>query len=54
MATAEKHAKRSHRSYRKTRNIFGMFNQNAAVHKQNQERRSFFKELFHRAQNKGD
>ena len=54
MATAEKHAARSHRSYRNTRGYFGTFMHNAAVKKQRVEQKSFFQELFHRIQNKGD
>ena len=54
MATVEKHAKRSHRSYRNVAYIFGMFHKHAAVAKQKQEQKSFFKEIFHRSQNKGD
>lgn len=54
MATAKKHAERSHRSYRNARSYFGAFMHNAAVKKQRVEQKSFFQELFHRTQNKGD
>ncbi len=52
MAGAEKHRQRSHRSYRNTETVFGKFRQNAAVKKQRVENRNFFKELFHRTQDK--
>lgn len=52
MAGADKHRKRSHRSYRATESAFGRFRQNAAVKKQRVENRNILKELFHRTQDK--
>ena len=53
MATAEKHRKRSHRSYHNSIPAF-MFANRAAIKKQRTENRNFFQQLFHHGNERGN
>ena len=53
MATADKHRKRSHRSYHYGIPLH-MFNNMAAIRKEKTERQNLFKQLIHRGGDRGN